>query len=184
MMGGMAAVRGFLATFAPTTLLGVLTVIVGGLAYRYHERDRLLENMPVHWAGGVVAPVNEPHVVIVLQPRDCSEMVTTLERFAQRLRATGISVHGLLSVNPNDSALADSLISGRVVSFRLERTHAADLAVVLRTLGITATPVVVLADGHGRVRYLAPFDSSLIGGEADRIIAIMRRLRSPSGDPP
>lgn len=115
-------------------------------------------------------------MVVVVQPNDCSGMAPVLEQLSSVLERAGMEVHGLLAVSRSDTDLADSVLASGLVPFRLERVKATDLATALRPLGFTATPVVVLADGQGRVRYLAPLDPSVIGEEASRIIALSQEL--------
>ena len=159
-------------------LLAVTAVAVVGA----RQRAQMWEILPSHWRGGEhSAAAAEPHVVIILQPKDCVGMTADLERFSLLLGRFGVKVHGVLAVNRTDSDLANSVLADGMVSFRLEKAPAADLTVVLRALGITATPVVVLADGLGRVRYLAPLDTdpAVVHEEASRIVRIVREMEAP-----
>lgn len=151
----------------------LFSAILGGTAIiGARKQVGRLEQLSSHWMG-----VGNPSAAIILQPEDCAGMTEILNRLSFRLERIGVPVQGLLAVSRNSGA-ADG-----VVSFPLSRVRAVDLAVAMRALGITATPVVVLADGLGRVRYLAPLtpDSVAVEAEASRIVSVVRELRFKGG---
>lgn len=151
----------------------LFSAVIGGAAViGARKQVERLEQLPSFWMGG-----GEPSAAIILQPEDCAGMTEILNRLSFGLERIGVPVQGLLAVNRN-SGEADG-----VVSFPLSRARAADLAAVMRALGITTTPVVVLADGLGRVRYLAPLapDLAAVEAEASRIISVVQELRSEGG---
>ena len=128
------------------------------------------------WAAG---EGQELAAVVVMQPQDCASMAPILDRLSSLLAMSEVSVRGLLATNRTDDALADSLIAEKAVSFGLGKAPFADLAVPLRAVGIDATPVVVLVDDQGRVRYIAPLApyQSAVDAETRRILAVVSEMR-------
>ena len=106
-------------------------------------------------------------------------MAAILNRFSSLLERVDVPVTGLLLTNRNDRVLADDLIATEVVSFGLRKVEPADLTVAFRAFGITATPIVMLIDAYGRVRYFGPLeaDPAAADAEVSRIRGIVSGLR-------
>ena len=159
----------------------LLSFLAGGSAViGARMRAQALQERTVrHWAS---REGEDLAAVIVMQPRDCAAMALTLDRVSSLLAMSDVPVRGLLSTSRSDDALADRLIAGDAVSFDLRKARSADLSLSFRAFGIDTTPIVVLTDTSGRVRYLAPLDSDqgAIDTEAGRILEIVSELRTVS----
>ena len=156
-------------------LLSFLVSGSGAVGARQRVR-KLAEQVALHWGDERPGAL---HVVIVLQPNDCMGMTAILNRFSFLLERVDVPVEGLLLTNRSDRIMADRLIASDVVSFGLQKVDSTDLTVVFRAFGIAATPIVVLVDARGRVRYLGPLEADLAATEAEvsRIRGIVSELR-------
>lgn len=158
-------------------MFSLLCTVSGALVVAARSQARMLEELPFHWGGSVVPPLSDPHVVVIVQPTDCVGNTAVLERMSTLLSRGGLSVHGVLSVSRDERALARSLIDGGTLPFSLVEASAVHLAVGLQAIGIRSTPVVVLVDGEGRVRYLAPLDDATLHEDVELLVDLSRQLQ-------
>ena len=156
----------------------LLAFLAGGSAFiGARQRVQVLEErVALYWGD---ERLRELHAVFVLQPQDCVGMTAILNRISSQLELLNVPAKGVLLTNRNDNILADSLIASDVVSFDLQKVEHTDLAVAFRTFGIAVTPIVLLVDARGRVRYLGPLEADLAATEAEvsRIRGIVSGLR-------
>ncbi len=141
------------------------------------EQPRMLDELAFHWGGGVLPARSEPHVVLILQPADCVQNTTALQEMANLLLRGGLPVSGLLSVDRREGSLMRAAVTADPpLPFDLTPVKAARIAVGLRTIGIRSTPVAVLVDGDGRVRYLAPFEEGNVVASVELVLQLSRTL--------
>ena len=162
---------------ADTILMFVLLCTVSGaFVFIARGQARMVEELSFHWGGSVAAPLSEPHVVVIMQPTDCVENRALLERMSVVLSRGGLPVHGLLSVSRGERTVVRSLIEGSTLPFPLVEATAGHVAVGLQAIGIRSTPVVVLVDGEGRVRYLTPLAAATLREDVELLLDLSKRL--------
>ena len=162
---------------ADTVLLFILLCTVSiALVLVARERVRMLDELAFHWGGGVLPARSEPHVVVILQPADCIQNTTPLQEMANLLLRGGLPVSGLLSVDRRQGSLTRAMIADSPLPFDLTPVTAEYIAVGLQAIGIRSTPVVVLVDGDGRVRYLAPFEEGNMAARVELFLQLSATL--------
>jgi hypothetical protein len=154
----------------------LLCTVSGVLILVAREQARMLDELAFHWGGGVLPARSEPHVVFILQPADCVQNTTALKEAANLLSRGGLPVSGLLSVDRRQVSLTRAVTADPSLPFDLTPVKAGHIAVGLKTVGIRSTPVVVLVDAEGRVRYLSPFEEGNAAASAKLLLQLSATL--------
>jgi hypothetical protein len=149
----------------------VALFLITGLASRLAGR---LDAVTRPWAevgGGAVPLPARPAILFVFRSSECALALRDIERWNVLYQQRGVRVRGVVLDLPAGRSLIDLARLERI-AFPLRRVRPRDVVPRLRALGVPYTPVSLILDRQGSLRFVLPAARQIDGFElVDSVLA-------------